>query len=150
MSTLGAYLTNKLEAWVKVDGFDGFEVKVAYLSREELNKISTAVTRNEWSPKTRQKENTINQELFVKKFVEATVLDWKGFTLEHATKLLPLDVPEDVGLDTEIDFDKEEAAQLVANSPVFDSWLNDIVFDLARFPRGGEKSKPKRAAKVSK
>jgi hypothetical protein len=71
-------LTNKLEAWIEFEGFDGFEVKVAYLSRDELNKIRNTVTRVSWSPKTRQKEETIDNELFIREFVKACVLDWKG------------------------------------------------------------------------
>ena len=149
MSTLGAYLTNKLEAWIKVDGFDGFEVKVAYLSREELNKISKAVSRTEWSPKTRRHEDIIDQELFVKEFVSATVLGWKGFTLKHASNLMPIELPEDASLDDEVEFSTEEANVLIQNSPTFDSWLNDIVFDLSRFQRTTGSKKQRRARKVS-
>ena len=136
MSKLSSMLTNKLEAWIEMDGFDGFEVKVAYLSRDELNKIRNNVTRVSWSPKTRQKEETIDNELFIREFVKACVLDWRGFTVEHASKLLPIEVPEGMELDSEIEFDAEEAIALSTNSNVFDSWLNDVIFDLANFHRG--------------
>jgi hypothetical protein len=126
-------LTNKLEAWVEMEGFDGFEVKIAYVSREELNKIRNSVTRVSWSPKTRQKEETIDNELFISEFVKAGVLDWKGLTLRHAARLLPIVVPEDADLDELIDFSPEEAVALSNNSTVFDSWLNDVIFDLANF-----------------
>ena len=55
---LTTYLKTKLEAWVPFEGFDGFEVKVAYLSREELTKIRNSVTRVSFNPKTRQREDT--------------------------------------------------------------------------------------------
>lgn len=130
---LTTYLKTKLEAWVPLEGFDGFEVKVAYLSREELTKIRNSVTRVSFNPKTRQREDTIDSDLFVKEFVKAVVLDWKGLTLEIATKLLPLDVPADVDLSQEIEFSQESALDLSKNSPVFDGWLNDVTFDLERF-----------------
>ena len=57
---LTTYLKTKLEAWVPFEGFDGFEVKVAYLSREELTKIRNSVTRVSFNPKTRQREDTID------------------------------------------------------------------------------------------
>lgn len=133
MSTLSAYLTDKLEAWIEMEGFDGFEVKVAHLSRDELNKIRTATTRISWSPKTRQKEETVDSELFVREFVKACVLDWKGFTLKHATRLLPLDIPQGTDMDQELEFTSEEAIALAANSTTFDAWLNDVIFDLANF-----------------
>lgn len=130
---LTTYLKTKLEAWVPVEGFDGFEVKVAYLSREELSKIRNSCTRVAFNPKTRQREDNIDSELFVKEFVKAVVLDWKGLTLDIASKLLPLEVPPDVDMTQEIEFSQESALDLSKNSPVFDGWLNDVTFDLERF-----------------
>ena len=130
-------LTNKLEAWIEMEGFNGFEVKVAYLSRDELNKIRNTVTRTSWSPKTRQKEETIDNELFMREFTKAGVLDWKGLTLEHASKLLPLDVSDVEDMSVEIEYSPEEAIALTEHSNVFDSWLNDVIFDLANFQRKG-------------
>ena len=122
-----------MEAWVPFEGFDGFEVKLAYLSREELSKIRNSVARTSFNPKTRQKEETVDSELFMKEFVKAAVLDWKGFTLDMATKILPLEVPADVDLAGEIEFSQENALDLAKNSPVFDGWLNDVIFDLEIF-----------------
>jgi hypothetical protein len=130
---LTTYLKTKLEAWVPLEGFEPFEVKVAYLSREELTKIRNSVTRVSFNPKTRQREDTVDSELFVKEFVKAVVLDWKGLTLDIASKLLPLEVPADVDLSQEIEFSQESALDLSKNSPVFDGWLNDVTFDLERF-----------------
>ena len=127
------YLKTRLEAWVPLEGFEPFEVKVAYLSREELTKIRNSVTRVSFNPKTRQREDTIDSELFVKEFVKAVVLDWKGLTLDIASKLLPLEVPADVDLTQDIEFSQESALDLSKNSPVFDGWLNDVTFDLERF-----------------
>lgn len=135
MSKLSSMLTNKLEAWIEMEGFDGFEVKVAYLSRDELNKIRNTVTRVSWSPKTRQKEETVDSDLFISEFVKACVVDWKGFTLGHASRLLPLEIPEGADLNTEVEFTPEEAVALASNSNVFDAWLNDVIFDLANFQR---------------
>lgn len=130
---LTTYLTTKLEAWVPMEGFEPFEIKIAYLSREELTKIRNAVTRVAFNPKTRQREDNIDSELFLKEFVKSVVLDWKGLTLDIASKLLPLDVPADVDLSQEIEFSQESALDLSKNSPVFDSYLNDVCFDLERF-----------------
>ena len=129
-------LTNKLEAWIEMEGFDGFEVKISYLSRDELSKIRNTVTRVSWSPKTRQKEENIDTELFVSEFVKAAVLEWKGFTVKHALRLLPIEIPEGVSENDEIEFSQEEAIALATNSVIFDSWLNEVVFDLANFQRG--------------
>ena len=136
MSKLSSMLTNKLEAWIEMEGFDGFEVKISYLSRDELSKIRNTVTRVSWSPKTRQKEENIDTELFVSEFVKAAVLEWKGFTVKHALRLLPIEIPDGVSENDEIEFLQEEAIALATNSVIFDSWLNEVVFDLANFQRG--------------
>lgn len=149
MSTLGAYLTNKLVTWIDVEGYDGFKVKVAYLSRQELTKIKNAATRHVFNPKVGAKEETIDNDLFVKSFVSATVEDWEGFTLEHALNLLPITPPESADLGEKIEFTEDEALFLVKESPTFDSWLNDIVFDLSRFPRETTKETKRPIKKVS-
>jgi hypothetical protein len=131
---ISSYLVTRLEAWVPFME-DGFEVKLAHLSREELTKIRNAATRISFSPKTRQKEETVDSEIFIKEFVKAAVLDWKGLTLEKASKLLPMAIPEGVDTNTEIEFSQENALDLAKNSPVFDGWLNDVIFDLSSFCR---------------
>ena len=143
------YLTTKLEAWVPLEGFEPFEVKVAYLSREELTKIRNAVTRVAFNPKTRQREDTIDNELFIKEFVKAVVLDWKGLTLDIASKFLPLSIPSDVDSSQVIEFSQENALDLSKNSPVFDSFLNDVCFDLERFRTNGTGTVPSNSGEVS-
>lgn len=140
MSKFTQYLQTKLEAWVEFDGLDGFEIKIAYLSREELNKMIKANTRTAFSPVTRQKEDKLDQELFMQCLVKASILDWKGLTLTHASSLMPMKFPEELDLSTEIEYDAEAAVELVKNSPVFDGWLNDVIFNLNNFRGSGEGS----------
>jgi hypothetical protein len=149
MSTLGAYLTNKLETWAEVDGVSGFEVKVAYLSREELNKIRAATSTTKFNRATRQPEQVTDDELFVKEYVKATVLDWKGLTLKAASQLMPMSFDDEVDLTTEVEFSPEDAQMLVEQSTIFDTWLNDVALDLSRFPTTKAGKKPRAAKKVS-
>jgi hypothetical protein len=137
MSTLSSYLKNKLEAWVPVEGLDSFEVKLAYLSREDINKIRTAATRVSFNNRARVKQEELDQDLFIKEFIKATVLDWKGFTIKVAAQLLPIVAPEGVADTTTIDFTIEEAITLARESTFFDNWLNEAVFDLQTFRSRG-------------
>jgi hypothetical protein len=136
MSTLSSYLKGKLEAWVPVEGLEGFEVKLGYLSREEINKIRQAATRITFHPRSRVKTEEMDSDLFVKEFIKATVLGWRGFTLKVASEILPVVIPEGMDPNTEIDFTVEEAITLAKESNFFDTWLNEVVFDLQTF-RGG-------------
>jgi len=126
-------MKDKLEAWVEVEGFPGFEVKLSYLSRPELERIRKSVTRMVANKKTRAMEEQVDDEAFTKVLVKAAVLDWKGFTVEHALKMLPIEVPEGTDPEELFDFSTEDALQLVQNSPIFDSWLNEAIFDLDSF-----------------
>jgi hypothetical protein len=128
-------MKTKLEAWVPFD--DDFEIKVAHLSREELGKIRNAALRISFNPKSRQKEETVDSDIFIKEFVKAAVLDWKGLTLEKAMSLLPIEVPSDVDTSVEVEYSQENALELAKNSPVFDGWLNDVVLDLEGFRARG-------------
>ena len=46
--------------------------------------------------------------------------------------------------DTEVNYSEDNAEQLVSNSTEFDTWLNEVVFDLDNF-RGGTERKGNRA-----
>jgi|688.fasta_scaffold08347_7 hypothetical protein len=137
MSKIQSYLKSKLEAWIPFEGMPGFEIKLAYLSREELNRIRTAATRITFNPKSKVKEENVDSEIFMKEYIKACILDWKGFTLEYASKLLPIEVPKGVDLEEEIQFSTEEAYDLTKNSPSFDSWLSEAVGDLEHFRQRG-------------
>jgi hypothetical protein len=126
-------MKDKLEAWIQVEGFPGFEVKLAYLSRPELEKVRKSVTRMVLNKRTRAMEEEVDSDAFTKVLVKAAILDWKGFTIGYALKMLPIEVPEGTPEDELISFTLEDALQLVQNSPIFDSWLNEAIFDLDSF-----------------
>lgn len=136
-NSLSGLLQEKLTMWVEVDGFEGFEVEVNYLSRDKLNKLLKAATRNIYDRKMQTAEPTVDHDLFAKLFVEEALTNWKGLTFGHGEELLPINVPD--GIDKEVDeieYSTENAITLVTSSVFFDRWLNDIVSDLQRFRRG--------------
>ena len=147
MSKLQSMLKDKVEAWVPFDGLPGFEVKLAYLARTELERIRKASTRSVF--KKHQKEDELDAEMFMRHYVKASLLDWKGLTIEYALKLLPIEVPSDVPLDETIDFSVDEALSLVKNSPEFDKWLNEIVFDLDSFRNESSRGNSNGPTKIS-
>ena len=64
--------------------------------------------------------------------------DWKGLTLAHLETLILIDV-EGQNLEKEVEYTEENAEVLVSQSAEFDTWLNEVVFDLDNF-----RSEPKR------
>ena len=75
---------------------------------------------------------TLDEEKFVEEFAKATIKDWKGLTLEHLETLVLVDISSKDASE-EVEYTKENAQVLVSESTEFDSWLNEVVFDLDNF-----------------
>ena len=118
--------------WVDFPGLPGFEVEIANLSRKELNGLRKKCTTTKYDRKTRQAVDSLDEEKFVTEFTLGVVKDWKGLSLEHLETLLLVDID---GQDPkkELEYSAENAETLVSSSTEFDSWLNEVVFDLDNF-----------------
>ena len=76
-----------------------------------------------------------------------SIKNWKGLTVEHLETLLLVDTA-DQEPGAEVNYSKDNAEVLVTNSTEFDTWLNEVVFDLENFRNvsKGRSPKPARAA----
>jgi hypothetical protein len=124
-------------AWVDFPGLDGFSVEVVNLSRKELNGLRKRCTAQKFDRKSRAVVETLDEDKFVKEFSEATLKNWRGLTLEHLETLILIEVG-DQDAASEVEYTVDNAEVLVTNSTEFDTWLNEVVFDLDNF-RGGSK-----------
>ena len=119
-------------AWVDFPGCDGFSVEVANLSKKELVALRKRCISTKFDRKTRQPEEVLDEDKFVREFTEAVIKGWKGFKLKFLEELILVDLskhdPED-----ELPFDQDQAQVLVQNSTEFDTWINEVVFDLDNF-----------------
>lgn len=120
------------EVWVDFPGLSGFKVKVANLSRKELTNLRKRCTVQKFDRKTRQVVETLDEEKFVVEFSAAVIKGWEGLTLEHLETLLLIDT-EGKDMSEELPFTPENAEVLVSSSTEFDTWLNEVVFDLDNF-----------------
>jgi len=125
--------------WVDFPGLPGFSVEAANLSRKELNALRKRCTAQKFDRKTRAVVESLDEDKFVVEFSKATIKGWKGLTLEHLQTLILIDV-EGKDLTKELEYTEENAEVLVSSSTEFDTWLNEVVFDLDNFrskPKGG-------------
>lgn len=133
--------------WMDFPGCPGFEIEVANLSRKELTGMRKRCITQKFDRKSRQLLEELDEEKFVKEFTKGTVKNWRGLTLEHLETLILIDAGgEDPN--KEVEFSQENAEVLVANSAEFDTWLNEIVFDLDNFRTGGEGEEPPKTRKA--
>ena len=132
--------------WVDFTGIDGFSVEVVNLSRKELTALRKKCTTTKFNRRTRQPEENLDEEKFVTEFSNASIKNWKGLTLEKLQDLLLIDIG-DQDPKAELEYSPENAETLVNNSSEFDTWLNEVVFDLDNFRGGTERRVPKAARK---
>jgi hypothetical protein len=133
--------------WVDFPGLPGFEVEVANLARKELTGLRKKCTTTKFDRKTRQAVETLDEDKFITEFTNAVVKNWKGLTLAHLETLLLVDID---GQDAtkELEYSEDNAETLVSSSTEFDTWLNEVVFDLDNFRTGTKNRSPKPARKV--
>ena len=119
-------------AWVDFPGLPGFAVEVANLSKKELQGLRKRCTGQKFDRKTRQAIETLDEDKFVTEFTKSVIKGWKGLTLEHLETLLLIDM-EGKDATEELEYTIENAEVLVNSSTEFDTWLNEVVFDLDNF-----------------
>jgi hypothetical protein len=124
--------------WIDFAGLEGFSIEVANLSRKEITGMRKKCTTTKFNRRSRAAEEALDEDKFVTEFSRATVKNWKGLTLEHLETLILVDTG-DTDLSKEVEYTEENAEVLVSQSTEFDTWLNEVVFDLDNF-----RSRPKR------
>ena len=133
--------------WIDFPGLSGFSVEVANLSRKELTALRKRCTSQKFDRKTRQLMETLDEDKFVSEFAEASIKNWKGLTVEHLETLILIDT-EGQDPDAEVEYSKDNAEVLVTNSSEFDTWLNEVVFDLDNFRTGAKEPSLKKTRKA--
>ena len=145
---LKSLLVDSKTTWVEFPGLDGFEVELANLSRKELTSLRKRCTQNKFNRKTRQFEETLDDDKFVIEFTNATVKGWKGLKLKYLEDMILVDL-KGQDRNKEMEYSEDNAQVLVENSTEFDNWLNEVVFDLENFRTEESKEDTKTVKAVS-
>ena len=133
--------------WVDFPGLEGFSVEVADLSRKELTALRKRCTTQKFDRKTRQLTEHLDEDKFVSEFASASVKNWKGLTLAHLETLVLIDADSE-DMNKDVPYTEENAEVLVTGSAEFDTWLNEVVFDLDNFRTGSKATTTGKAGKV--
>ena len=141
-------MVDSKSAWIDFPGCSGLEIKVANLSRKELVALRKRCISTKFDRKTRQPEEVLDEEKFVREFTQATIKGWKGFKLSFLEDLLLVDLGDN-DPDSELPYDSEQAEVLVQNSTEFDNWINEVVFDLDNFRSGSDSGNVGKTGKVA-
>ena len=132
--SLKSLLTPSKTVSIEMPGFEGFEVKLTYLAREELLKLRNRSVKQVLNKKTRAYEEQLDNDKFLVEYCKAIIKGWKGLKYKYLEELLLVDTSE-VDLDDELEFSIENAEILLKNSGDFDNWVSDMLGDLENFTK---------------
>ncbi len=133
--SLSDLLTPSKEANLEFPGYDGFKIKVTYLAREELLKLRKKSISTKINRRTRQPEEELNEEVFLKEYTKAVIKGWSGLKMKYLVQLIPVDEDKISDMDKELPYSLENAQIMMENSNDIDAWLTETVGDLANFTK---------------
>ena len=130
---LSDLLTPSKTATIDFPGYDGFKVKVTYLAREEMLKLRKKAVTTKINRRTRQPEEELNEEIFLKEYCKAVIEGWSGLKMKYLVQIIPVDEEKLTDMEATLPYSLENAQILMENSNDFDAWLTETVGDLANF-----------------
>ena len=95
-----------------------------------------------FNKRTRQREEEIDNDKFLEAYSEKAIKGWKGLKAKHLPDLLPVDISN---MDSEelIEYNEDEALELLKNSTVFDQFVTDCMNDYEQFSKKKEEEDEK-------
>ena len=133
--SLSDLLTPSKQMSVEFPGYEGFKITVTYLAREELLKLRKKAITTKINRRTRQPEEELNEEVFLKEYTKAVIKGWSGLKMKYLVQLIPVDEDKIADMESELPFTLENALIMMENSNDFDAWLTETVGDLANFTK---------------
>jgi len=115
---------------VEYPGMPDFKIQIAFLSRETLQTIRKKATKTVF--KNRQPIEEMNDDLFLELYVKASIKGWTGLKLKYLEQLAPVDLSGQ-DADAELEYNEENALQLMKSSSNFDAFISEQVTDLGNF-----------------
>ena len=132
--SLKSLLTPSKTVSMEMPGFEGFEVKLTYLAREELLKLRNRSVKQVLNKKTRAYEEQLDNDKFLVEYCKAIIKGWKGLKYKYLEELLLVDTSS-VDLEDELPYTLENAELLMKNAGDFDKWVSETVGDLENFTK---------------
>ena len=132
--SLASLMTPSKTVSIDFPDMEGFSVDLCYLAREELLKLRSKCLKQKFNKKTRAFEETLDEDTFLVEYVDAVIKNWVGLKYDYLRQLILIET-ENLDLETELPFTKENAELLMKNSSDFDTWVTESVGDLENFTK---------------
>lgn len=128
--SLKSLLVSTKHTTVDYAGFDGFKIDISFLTREALAKIRKKATRTQMQ--NRVPTESVDEDLFLKLYVEAAIKGWSGLKLSYVEQMAPVDLG-DADRDAVLEYSQDNALMLMKASTDFDGFVSSTVTDLSAF-----------------
>jgi hypothetical protein len=125
-------MTSSKTVSIDFPGFNGMEVSLCYLGREELVKLRKRCVSTKFDKKTRQPEETLDEDKFIIEYCKAVIKGWSGLKYRYLEELLLVDI-SNLDSEDELPYTQDNAELLMKNSNTFDTWVTESVGDLENF-----------------
>ena len=132
MSKIASLHAQETTIEVEYPEIDGFIISLVYLNRDDLMKIRNRSLSYKFNKRTRQREEEIDNDKFLDEYTKRAIKGWKGLFVKDLPQLLPIDMTN-VDASEEINYNEEEALELIKNSTVFDQFITDAMQDYEQF-----------------
>ena len=116
------------EIWVD---FRGFEIKISYLDKGELQAVLKRSKSREYDRKTHRPVEKYSDEKLGRNLAHL-IIDWRGLTLGKLAEMVPIKISE-AEAKTPVPYSKTNAETLVKEAYGLDNFLMDTVTDLQAF-----------------
>ena len=129
---LSALILPSKEVEFDYEGVKGLKFSLAYLSKSKLEKMrkdNTKFVRNKY---TKQYEEELNQEDFLKDYVPAVLRGWKGLNTETIQHFVLVSESEKI----DVTYSEDNAYSILTNSNELDTWVSEKIADIENFRDG--------------
>ena len=134
MSKIKNLIAKETTSWVEFPDIEGFKIELVYLNREDLQKIRNRSLTFKFNKRTRQREEEVDNDKFLEAYSEKAIKSWKGLKAKHLPILFPADIST-MDPDENIEYDEEDALELLKNSTIFDQFVTDAMNDFEQFSK---------------
>ncbi len=132
---LKSLIVEKTEIKVEHPVLEGFCVTVSFISKDRMKKLLDRATTTKFSKKTHKPEEEVDNDIFLALYSKALIVNWEGLKYSYLKDLLPVDLSNIEDTDKEIQYNEENALELLKGSTDFDNWLSSVVSDITVFNR---------------
>lgn len=121
-------------------GCPGLTFDLAFLSKESNQALYKKCQTTKFNTRTRQAEESFDDEMFLELYVKSIIKGWKGFKMKYLKDLVLVEVAES-DEENEMEYSDDNALALMKASTIFDGWISEVISDLGNFTKSSTKEK---------